>query len=227
MVSQGVVSEGAPPVSATVPPALSRISEDSRVTGSHQRRCVNIAGIEQYPELMGGLPRAWSSPSLGPNIRSGLRPPLLQQAAFDDLVFRVDVMRNVASRSAQTADDEPPPDDAPAHWSSMPALPLNSVAGDGQNGGEEELQEVSTVFLRLFRRFVILFLSFVVGDCFRRFVCCFLWLAFQYIYIFKFHYCCICAINCQNSAIQYYFQYVFKYLTRFFEAHGKGMSGLS
>lgn len=31
-------------------PALSRISEDSRT--SH-RRCVNIAGIEQYPELIG------------------------------------------------------------------------------------------------------------------------------------------------------------------------------
>lgn len=35
---------------ASQPPALSRISEDSRT--SH-KRCVNIAGIENYPELMG------------------------------------------------------------------------------------------------------------------------------------------------------------------------------
>lgn len=40
--------DSAPPASA--PPALSRISEDSRT--SH-KRCVNIAGIESYPELMG------------------------------------------------------------------------------------------------------------------------------------------------------------------------------
>lgn len=32
------------------PPVLSRISEDSRT--SH-KKCVNIAGIEDYPELMG------------------------------------------------------------------------------------------------------------------------------------------------------------------------------
>ncbi|KAK9876223.1 hypothetical protein WA026_012525 [Henosepilachna vigintioctopunctata] len=77
------------------PLALSRISEDSRT--SH-RKYINIAGIEDYPQLMGGLPRAWSAPSLGPALRSGLKPPLLQQAAFDDLVFKVDIMRNVASK---------------------------------------------------------------------------------------------------------------------------------
>lgn len=35
---------------AIVPPALSRISEDSRT--SH-RKYVNIAGIEEYPDLVG------------------------------------------------------------------------------------------------------------------------------------------------------------------------------
>lgn len=35
---------------AILPPALSRISEDSRT--SH-RKYVNIAGIEEYPELVG------------------------------------------------------------------------------------------------------------------------------------------------------------------------------
>lgn len=49
-VPAAVVTPGeiVPPTS--VQPALSRISEDSRT--SH-RRCVNIAGIENYPELMG------------------------------------------------------------------------------------------------------------------------------------------------------------------------------
>lgn len=52
------------------------------------------------------MPRAWSTPSLGPYVRSGLKPPLLQQAAFDDLIFRVDVMRNVASRHMQPTTNE-------------------------------------------------------------------------------------------------------------------------
>ncbi|XP_060532617.1 tau-tubulin kinase 1 isoform X2 [Cylas formicarius] len=105
------------------PPPLSRISEDSRT--SH-KKYVNIAGIEDYPELVGALPRAWSTPSLGPNVRSSLKPPLLQQAAFDDLVFRVDVMRNVASKHTglpcgDVATVNPPLKHA---WSSLPALNL-------------------------------------------------------------------------------------------------------
>jgi len=34
----------------------------------------------------------------GAHGRSGLEPPLLQQAAFDDDVYEVDVMRNVAAK---------------------------------------------------------------------------------------------------------------------------------
>lgn len=47
---QAIIPQGEGLAQASVPPALSRISEDSRT--SH-RRCVNIAGIENYPELMG------------------------------------------------------------------------------------------------------------------------------------------------------------------------------
>lgn len=43
-----------------------------------------------------GLPRTWSNPQLSSHIRPGLEPPRLQQAAFDDCVYAVDVMRNVA-----------------------------------------------------------------------------------------------------------------------------------
>lgn len=55
-VAVATASEIAPP--ASMPPALSRISEDSRA--SH-RRCVNIAGIENYPELMGECGTSLSS----------------------------------------------------------------------------------------------------------------------------------------------------------------------
>lgn len=80
----------------------------------------------------GGLPHAWSSPSLGPGLRSGLKPPLLQQAAFDELIFRVDVMRNVATRENVETNLKS------NKWTSMPAIALNTVSSQ-----EEELQEVA------------------------------------------------------------------------------------
>ncbi|KAK4878012.1 hypothetical protein RN001_010518 [Aquatica leii] len=117
-----------------MPPVLSRISEDSR---NSQRKFINITGIEDFPELMGGLPRAWSTPSLAPTIRSNLKPPLLQQAAFDDLVFRVDVMRNVASRHVQQVDDG-----RPRKWGSSPAVIVIDELSKKDEEGEEE-QEVA------------------------------------------------------------------------------------
>ncbi|KAF5284207.1 hypothetical protein FQR65_LT00207 [Abscondita terminalis] len=128
-----VISEANPSI---MPPVLSRISEDSR---NSQKKFINIAGIEDFPELMGGLPRAWSTPSLAPTIRSNLKPPLLQQAAFDDLVFRVDVMRNVASRQV--------PADEDVHrrkWGSSPAvIALDDCVSRKDDDEEEEEQEVA------------------------------------------------------------------------------------
>lgn len=113
----------APSEAAAVPPILSRISEDSRT--SH-KKYINIAGIEEYPELVGGLPRAWSTPCLGPGLRSDLKPPLLQQAAFDDLIFKLDVMRNVATKYLQTENaEESKANDTSNKWSSLPAINLN------------------------------------------------------------------------------------------------------
>ncbi|XP_075218834.1 tau-tubulin kinase asator isoform X3 [Lycorma delicatula] len=95
---------------------LSRISEDSRnekqsynqgnnnSTNNNatvlkaRQRCLNIAGIEQFPDLQSTLPRAWSLPEVTAKIRSHLDHPLLQQAAFDDVIYTVDVMRGVATR---------------------------------------------------------------------------------------------------------------------------------
>jgi len=56
-------------------------------------------------EVEPGLPRTWSNPQLSPHIRPGLEPPRLQQASFDDCVYAVDVMRNVAAKSPQQPED--------------------------------------------------------------------------------------------------------------------------
>lgn len=117
-----------------VPTALSRISEDSpRPPIPH--RCLNIAGIEKYPELQGALPRAWSVPALAPHVRAYLEAPLVQQAAFDDLLYEVDVMRNIATRH-----DEPR-QNPPTRRASVPAVafsPPNTMPTTPAAEEEEE-----------------------------------------------------------------------------------------
>nr|XP_034186999.1 tau-tubulin kinase homolog Asator isoform X2 [Osmia lignaria] len=120
-----------------IPTALSRISEDSpKPTTPH--RCLNIAGIEKYPDLQGALPRAWSVPALAPHVRAYLEAPLVQQAAFDDLLYEIDVMRNIASRY-----DEPRQSPSPRR-ASVPAVafsPPNTIPSTP--GGEEEEEAVA------------------------------------------------------------------------------------
>jgi tau tubulin kinase len=50
------------------------------------RSHLNIAGIENFPDIQDHLPHCWSEPALGNILRHNLEPPLLQQAAFDDTV---------------------------------------------------------------------------------------------------------------------------------------------
>ncbi|XP_066903245.1 tau-tubulin kinase homolog Asator isoform X8 [Halyomorpha halys] len=88
----------------------------NKLEGKPKVKCLNIAGIESYPELHPVLPRAWSVPEIGLNIRLGLEPPFLQQAAFDDVWYEVDVMRNVATRSSQPTPHK--------RKHSLPAMPL-------------------------------------------------------------------------------------------------------
>ncbi|XP_071573301.1 uncharacterized protein [Temnothorax nylanderi] len=119
-----------------IPTALSKISEDSpRPAVPH--RCLNIAGIEKYPELQGALPRAWSVPVLAPHLRAYLEAPLVQQAAFDDLLYEVDVMRNIATRY-----DEPR-QTAPVRRSSLPAVAFSPDAMFNTPRGEEEGEAVA------------------------------------------------------------------------------------
>lgn len=76
-------------------------------------------------------------------MRAGLKPPLLQQAAFDDLIYKMDVMRNVGSRHPQPEEEN----NAPPHkWNSLPALTLGEFVAnkncDEEGNGDEGLQEV-------------------------------------------------------------------------------------
>lgn len=113
-----------------------------------------IAFFSLHFFFTGGLPRAWSTPSLSPFVRAGLKPPLLQQAAFDDLIFKVDVMRNVASRHTQKEDDvegEELEDKELSHkWCSLPIINMPDKEEHKSNGEEvhnedEGLQEVSAI----------------------------------------------------------------------------------
>lgn len=63
-------------------------------SGSQQQH-LNIHGIEHYDNL-GMLPPCWSEPALNAaHLRKGLEPPFLQQAAFDNHVYHIDIRRNV------------------------------------------------------------------------------------------------------------------------------------
>lgn len=80
-------------------------------------------------------------------MRSGLKPPLLQQAAFDDLIFKVDVMRNVASRHTQNAEDDDQREEQEHRWCSLPAINMpdreeHKSNGEEAHNEEEGLQEV-------------------------------------------------------------------------------------
>lgn len=65
------------PQHSIIPTALSRISEDSTKPAA-PHRCLNIAGIEKYPDLQSALPRAWSVPELAPHVRAYLEAPLVR-----------------------------------------------------------------------------------------------------------------------------------------------------
>ncbi|XP_035214642.1 uncharacterized protein LOC118188338 isoform X2 [Stegodyphus dumicola] len=59
---------------------------------------LRIGGLDNSGQTPQGLPRCWSCPTISLFIRSHLKPPLKQQASFDENVYEVDVMRNVAAK---------------------------------------------------------------------------------------------------------------------------------
>ena len=84
-VAQSTIHSIAPQHSI-IPTALSRISEDStKPVAPH--RCLNIAGIEKYPDLQGALPRAWSVPALASHVRAYLEAPLVGNCFIISITF--------------------------------------------------------------------------------------------------------------------------------------------
>ncbi|XP_023302078.2 tau-tubulin kinase homolog Asator isoform X1 [Lucilia cuprina] len=74
---------------------------------------LNIAGIENYAQLQASIPQCWSEPAMGNALRRDLEPPIVQQAAFDNIVYRMDITRNVCVRevySEAAATNIVPPD---------------------------------------------------------------------------------------------------------------------
>ncbi|XP_032597845.1 tau-tubulin kinase homolog Asator isoform X2 [Drosophila grimshawi] len=65
-----------------------------------KRYTLNIAGIENYETLQMSIPHCWSEPAMGNVLRKDLEPPAVQQAAFDDTVYRMDIARNVCVRES-------------------------------------------------------------------------------------------------------------------------------
>ncbi|KAL7726696.1 hypothetical protein ACLKA6_012773 [Drosophila palustris] len=65
-----------------------------------KRYTLNIAGIENYETLQLSIPHCWSEPAMGNVLRKELEPPAVQQAAFDDTVYRMDIARNVCVRES-------------------------------------------------------------------------------------------------------------------------------
>ncbi|XP_076164086.1 tau-tubulin kinase asator isoform X1 [Ptiloglossa arizonensis] len=119
-----------------IPTALSRISEDSPKPVASM--CVTVARIEKYPDLPGALPRAWSVPALAPYVRAYLEAPLVQQAAFVNLLYEVDVRRNIA-RCYDEPRQSPPPRRA-----SVPAVAFSLPnTMPSTPGGEEEEEAVA------------------------------------------------------------------------------------
>ncbi|XP_068979004.1 tau-tubulin kinase homolog Asator isoform X2 [Bombus flavifrons] len=125
------------PQHSIIPTALSRISEDSTKPAA-PHRCLNIAGIEKYPDLQSALPRAWSDPALAPHVRAYLEAPLVQQAAFDDLLYEVDIMRNIATRYDEPRQSRPP---RRASVAAIAFSPPNTIPSTP--GGEEEEEAVA------------------------------------------------------------------------------------
>nr|CAD7593292.1 unnamed protein product [Timema genevievae] len=117
----------------TLPGETTSNGQPKYLPGKVRPSCLNIAGIECFPEIQGKLPHAWSLPQLAPHIRLWLEAPLVQQAAFDDLVYEVDIMRNVATRHTQAAKEKMDTDKEFNRRPSLPAIALNWCAVEMSN----------------------------------------------------------------------------------------------
>ncbi|XKL64877.1 hypothetical protein PGB90_004963 [Kerria lacca] len=84
------------------------------------------------------LPRAWSVPQVNSKIRLNLKPPFLQHAVIEDILYQIDVMRNVATKKKLS--------DKETMENRRPSLPTPLIfKAFSQNGNVEELKKISVV----------------------------------------------------------------------------------
>ncbi|XP_063706592.1 tau-tubulin kinase homolog Asator isoform X2 [Culicoides brevitarsis] len=78
-----------------------------RARQARQKKCLlNIADMENYTNLHDMLPTSWSLPSLGNALRHEIEPPALQQATFDDVIYKMDIIRNVGLCTLVSEDEK-------------------------------------------------------------------------------------------------------------------------
>lgn len=86
------------------PSPNSRPSESTTVAQNGGTKPLDYLNIDADAEAFtAGIPKVWSMPQLSNHIRPDLQPPRLQQATFDEIVYEVDMTRNVAIKQS------PPP----------------------------------------------------------------------------------------------------------------------
>lgn len=75
--------------------------------GNTAAKTLDYLNIDAEGDAMtAGIPKVWSMPQLSNHIRPDLQPPRLQQATFDEIVYEVDVTRNVAVKQSPPVSDE-------------------------------------------------------------------------------------------------------------------------
>lgn len=111
----------------------SKSSNDSSIRQRHKDTHCNEA-IKKKIEMV--LPRAWSLPQVNSKIRLNLTPPFLQHAVIDDVLYQIDVMRNVATKKRMGEKES-----MPARRSSLPATLMLKVFG--QNGNIDTLKRIT------------------------------------------------------------------------------------
>lgn len=104
-----------------------------------------------------GLPRCWSCPTISLHIRSHLKPPLKQQASFDENVYEVDVMRNVAAKQKLNEEIVPPSDE---RRTSLPYLNV-STNGSGTPVKEKPMHISSSDESKLRKKSLEAFMPYV------------------------------------------------------------------
>ncbi|XP_054746442.1 tau-tubulin kinase homolog Asator-like [Anastrepha obliqua] len=72
-------------------------------TSTRKKYNLNIVGIDNCSILRDSIPRCWSEPAIGNVLRRDLEPPIIQQAAFDNTVYRMDISRNICVREIHSA----------------------------------------------------------------------------------------------------------------------------